>query len=42
MVTIGGYLSNHTRATVMAAKEMGLQSHVLVINMGTKVGGACS
>ncbi len=34
-----GYLSNHTRATVIAAKEMGLQSHVLVINLGTEVGG---
>jgi len=42
VVTIGGYLSNHVRATVMAAKEMGLQSHVLILNMGTEVGVVCS
>ena len=37
MVTIGGYLSNHVRATVMAARELGLQSHALIIGMGQKV-----
>ncbi len=40
MLTIGSYLSNHSRATAIAAKEMGLQSHVLLINFGTEVGGA--
>lgn len=32
MVTFGGFSSNHSRATVMAARELGLQAHVLVLS----------
>lgn len=32
VITFGGFSSNHSRATVMAARELGLQTHVLVLS----------
>ena len=32
MITFGGLQSNHVRATVLAAREVGLQTHVMVLN----------
>ncbi len=31
VITIGPFLSNHCRATVMAAREAGLEPHVVVM-----------
>ena len=31
IITFGGFSSNHSRATVMAAREMGLQPHVMIL-----------
>lgn len=32
VITFGGPQSNHVRATVLAARELGLQTHVMVLN----------
>ena len=32
VITFGGFSSNHSRATVMAARELGLEPHVLVLS----------
>ena len=32
VITFGGLQSNHVRATVLAAREVGLQTHVMVLN----------
>ena len=36
VITFGGLQSNHVRATVVAAREMKLQTHVMVLNPTTE------
>ena len=36
VITFGGLQSNHVRATVLASRECGLQTHVMVLNPTTE------
>ena len=37
LVTFGGVQSNHARATALAGKQMGLQTHMLLMDKEDKV-----
>ena len=40
VITFGGFSSNHSRAVVMAARELGLQPHVMVLSPTPEVNPA--
>ena len=37
LVTFGGFQSNHARATALAGKQIGLQTHVLLMDQEDEV-----